>query len=153
MQLDDRLIGVAAIIGGIAVIAGTFGFRQVPGQEFGSAFFPRIVGSALMVTGATLFLFAKGGGTRIALPGGMKGRSAFSGIAVLAAAVFWLLTAPHLGFMATTFLTMAALMLLAGGRLVTSLFISAGMTLLLHLVFGNLLRVPLPYGFLESLLA
>lgn len=153
MQLDDRLIGVLAIIGGIAVIAGTFDFREVPGQQFGSAFFPRIVGAALMFTGVTLFLSAKGDGPWITFPDWMKGRSAFSGIAVLAAGIFWLLAAPHLGFMGTTFLTMAALMLVAGGRLLTSLLISAGMTGLLHLVFGVLLRVPLPYGFLEKLLA
>ncbi|MGI9420059.1 MAG: tripartite tricarboxylate transporter TctB family protein [Geminicoccaceae bacterium] len=153
MQLDDRLIGILAVIGGIAVIAGTFGFREVPGQQFGSAFFPRIVGSALMITGAVIFLSAKGGGPWIALPDWMRGRSAFSGIAVLAAGIFWLLTAPLLGFMATTFLTMAALMFLAGGRPLTSLLISAGMTALLHLIFAVLLRVPLPYGLLEKLLA
>jgi len=153
MQLDDRLIGVLAVIGGIAVITGTFDLRDVPGQQFGSAFFPRIVGSALMITGAVLFWSAKGGGPWIALPDGMRGRSAYSGIAVLSAGVFWLLAAPHLGFMVTTFWTMAALMLLAGGRLLTSLVISAGMTILLHLIFATLLRVPLPFGFLERLLA
>lgn len=153
MQLDDRVIGVAAVIGGIAVIAGTFGFREVPGQQFGSAFFPRIVGSALMVVGAVLCLSAKGHGPWVAIPGWWKERSAFSSIAVLAAGIFWLLAVQHLGFLATTFVTMTILMVSAGGRLLISLLISAGMTLLLHLVFAILLRVPLPFGFLEKLLA
>lgn len=153
MQLDDRLIGMVAIIGGVAIIAGTFGFREIPGQQFGSALFPRIVGAALMFTGVVLFLTAKNSGSWISFPAWMRGKLALSSIAVLAAGIFWLLAAPHLGFMATTFVTMAALMVLAGGRLWASFLISAGMTVLLHLIFGILLRVPLPFGFLERLLA
>ena len=51
MQINDRIIGLLAILGGIAVIIGTLGFREIPGQQFGSAFFPRLLGGALILCG------------------------------------------------------------------------------------------------------
>ena len=54
MQLNDRLIGAVAICGGIAVISGTLGFRELLGQQFDSAFFPRIIGCALILTGLAM---------------------------------------------------------------------------------------------------
>lgn len=46
MKLSDQVIGLLTILAGKAIIAGTFGFREVPGQQFGSAFFLRNIAAA-----------------------------------------------------------------------------------------------------------
>jgi putative tricarboxylic transport membrane protein len=151
MQLNDRLIGALAICGGLAVIAGTFGFRELPGQQFGSAFFPRIVGAALIMTGLVMVL------TRtqqpwIRLPDLLRGRAKWQVAAALLAVIIWAVVSPRLGFIAATALMIWVLILVSGGRFIPAALTALVMAGLLYLVFGVLLRVPLPFGAIERLL-
>lgn len=151
MQLNDRLIGLLTIIGGIAVIAGTLGFRELPGQQFGSAFFPRIIGGALILTGLAL-LFRTCPAPWLKLPQLLTGRGKWTVPAALLAVVAWVVVVPALGFIATTAVMIALLILVAGGRLLPAAATGAGVAFLLHGIFGLLLRVPLPPGLIERLL-
>lgn len=149
--IHDRIIGVLAILGGIAVILGTLSFREIPDQPLGSAFFPRILGTALIFCGTALLVVAKQG--RLIHIGDMlRGRSCFQVLAVLCSVILWVYLSPVLGFVATTAILIASLALVAGGRLIPSITIGSGMAIILFFVFSQLLRVPLPSGFIEAIL-
>ena len=151
IQFNDRLIGALAVAGGAAVIAGTLGFRELPGQQFGSAFFPRIVGSALILTGFALIISA----ARVPwllVSDLLRGRAALQVACTLVAVIGWVLVSPVLGFIPATALIVFGLILVAGGRLLPAACTAVGTALLLYAVFGLLLRVPLPYGVIERLL-
>lgn len=152
MQFNDRLIGLFSILGGVAVILGTLAFRAIPGQEYGSAFFPRIVGGALILTGLALAI--KGGGVRFARLSDMaRGLSGLRVAAVLGAVILWVYLAPVLGFIPATTLLICGLALIAGGRILPAAITAAVMAVVLFVVFSVLLRVPLPLGPLEVLLS
>jgi len=150
MQLNDRIIGVLTVVGGVAVIWGTLGFREIPGQQFGSAFFPRILGVALILTGVALIL-TSARGALVSLSEMLRGRAAWQVLAVFVAVVGWIFLSPLLGFIATTTLLITLLVLLAGGRLIPAALTAVAMAVLLYIVFGILLRVPLPFGIIEIL--
>lgn len=149
MKLNDRLIGALTIVAGIAVISGTFGFRDIPGQQFGSAFFPRIIGVALICTGFVQALNAAAG-PAFTRPAWVKGQAVARIIAVLTASLVWLVLVNTLGFLLTTGLLVTTVSVIAGGRLPVSLGVGIVATGVLYTVFALLLRVPLPRGLLES---
>lgn len=151
MQLNDRLIGALTVCGGVAVIAGTFGFRELPGQQFGSSFFPRIVGAALILTGLVMAVL-RDEGPWVRLPDLLRGWAKWQVAAALLAVIIWVLVSPHLGFIAATALMIWVLILISGGRFVPAALTALVMAGLLYLVFGVLLRVPLPFGAIERLL-
>ena len=150
MKFNDRVIGILAILGGIAIISGTFGFREAPGQQFGSGFFPRIVGAAAMLAGLVQVLAARDRGPWIRIAPELRSRDAFLKLGVLAAVVFWLLTVQMLGFLLTTTLVLSVAM---GARPLPATGVAAGLAALLWLVFGMVLRVPLPRGLIEGLMS
>lgn len=152
MKLNDRIIGLIAIIGGIAIISGTFGFRAVPGQQFGSAFFPRIVGAATILAGLAQIAVATPG-PLLAIAPALRGRDALCKLAVVVLVVFWLMSVQSLGFLLCTALVVAALALILGARPLPAAGVALGLPVLLHLIFGTLLRVPLPRGLIEGWLA
>lgn len=151
MQLNDRLIGALPICGGIAVISGTLGFRELPGQQFGSAFFPRIIGTALILTGLAMQPRAPSA-PWLRRPDILRGRAGLQVAAALIAVIAWTFVAPRIGFIPTTALLIWALILIAGGRIFPAAVTALAMALLLYVVFGLLLRVPLPFGPVERLL-
>lgn len=152
MHINDRFIGLLAILGGIAIIAGTLGFRAIPGQQFGSAFFPQLLGGSLILCGVA-FAANGSGGALLRISKILKGRSGLRVAAVLASVIGWVVVSPLLGFIVTTTLLIAALAVLAGGRVVPSAATGLGMAVVLFLIFGQLLRVPLPLSALEAVLS
>ena len=148
MQINDRLIGALAIVGGVAVIAGTIGFRELPGQQFGSAFFPRIVGAAFILTGIAMILTGKSGAW-LQLSDMVRGKAGLQVLSALLAVIAWVIISPHTGFIAATLVLIFVLILIAGGRVLPALATAAFMASLLYLIFGVMLRVPLPLGVIE----
>lgn len=155
MRLNDRLIGVLAILAGLAVMSGTFGFREIPGQQFGSAFFPRILAVAMILAGLAQIwagIQAGGRGAWLALSDVLHGRGAIQSLCVVLAVIGWVVIAPLLGFIATTALMIAALSVVAGARAIRALAVGIAMSCLLFVIFAVVLRVPLPRGPIEGLL-
>ncbi|MEM8569670.1 MAG: tripartite tricarboxylate transporter TctB family protein [Pseudomonadota bacterium] len=148
MGFSNHIIGFAAVLGAAAIVAGTFGFREIPGQQFGSAFFPRITAGALALTGLALIVTSPGG-PHVSLPTWVRTVERLRAAAIPIAGLLWVLAAPMFGFLLTTFVMIFALSMIAGGRLLTSLGVAAGVSAVLHVIFSSVLRIPLPFGVIE----
>lgn len=148
MRLDNRIIGAAATFGGIAIIYGASGFRSVPGQQFGSAFFPTILGGALIATGALIAMSASQivDAALAPLPDQRPSRA----LAVIAATLLWIICVESLGFILTTGAIIGGLAMALGARWISAGIATLLAPLLMHLIFGVLLRVPLPRGIVEA---
>jgi len=156
MHLSDRVTGTILIVLGALAFWGGSLLPAVPGQNVGPAAFPMVIGGGLMICGALIAIgigrsFEAPGPERSEAPPGLASR-----IGGLAAAlpplllIFYVLVAERLGFLPTAaiILLVTALALGAGWRL------AVGVALIgppaVHVVFHNLLRVPLPAGILPA---
>ncbi len=155
MRFSDAATGAVLIGVALAVVLATLSFPEMPGQNYGPAFFPRILGAGLAGCGLLLV----GGGIRegtarpvIALDAWARSARGLGTLALtIGAIVFYILASEPLGFIPTAFAAVAALMIRLRGRWASSLVIAAVTTLVLHRFFYGLLLVPLPWGVLEPL--
>ncbi|MFN0183226.1 MAG: tripartite tricarboxylate transporter TctB family protein [Aquabacterium sp.] len=147
MQRIDRIVGSTLAVLALAVLWTAQGFPKVPGQKVGAGFLPMIVGIGLLVCALLLvrrsFDAARYGAAATVAAAPENWRLA---LAVVGAVLLYILLADKLGF-----LLVAPLMLLAVLRAFAqgwrpSLAWAIGGTLLVHLAFYKLLRVPLPWG-------
>lgn len=151
-QRIDRAAGVALAALGALVVWTARGFPAVPGQKVGAGFLPMLIGVGLALCGLLLALRR----ARAAASGDPPGEAAppvryGAALVVLASLVGYVLLAERLGF-----LVVAPLMVLAGCRAFgtrwrAALLWSVGGSLVVHLAFYKLLRVPLPWGVLRPL--
>jgi putative tricarboxylic transport membrane protein len=127
------------------------GFPEMPGQKFGPAWFPGLVAGGLGLCGVGLI----GGGLRrrgpwLALPDWMRrARPRLAVAAVLGGLLFYVLAAQALGFYLTALLIVVIWMRVLGAAWRVALPVAALATLVIHLSFYKLLRIPLPWGVLE----
>ena len=149
MQRTDRWAGLALALLGIAVMASARAFPNVPGQKLGAGFLPMLVGAGLLVCGLLLVLRSFKP-ARYALAEPLRAAEHFgSSLVVIAAVAAYILLAERLGF-----LVLAPLCLLAVFRALRvgwrqALLWSLVGTLVVHVAFYKLLRVPLPWGLLR----
>jgi putative tricarboxylic transport membrane protein len=157
VRLNDAVIGAALALFALAMIWYTRTFPEMPGQHYGPALFPVLIGIGLLLTGAILIvsglarlptepLFS--GGEWLRSP-----RHVINFAAVVGGLVLYILVSDRLGFIPTALLLLFGwLMLFRGGRPVSSLLIALVVTLVVDYVFSQLLLVPLPLGVLQPLL-
>jgi putative tricarboxylic transport membrane protein len=74
--------------------------------------------------------------------------------AVVGSMVFYIFASGRLGFLLSCFLMLAGLLLVTRGtsRAVSIVITSAVVSVAIYLIFVRMLRVPLPFGIVESLL-
>jgi putative tricarboxylic transport membrane protein len=146
VQRSDRWVGLALAVLALAVLWTAREFPQVPGQKLGAAFLPMIVGAGLLLCALALIARsfragAQRGAVRSTVP------EHFGSAAVVIGSVLaYIFLAERIGF-----LLIAPLCLLAVFRALqvswrASLWWAIGGTLVVHLTFYKLLRVPLPWG-------
>ncbi|PTM41053.1 tripartite tricarboxylate transporter TctB family protein [Bosea sp. 124] len=155
MRFNDAVVGVAFLLLAGAMIAMTFTFPPFPGQKYGPSLFPRILGAGIILCSLLLILRERRGERRPWLvlddwTGQPRRLASFA--LMLAAMVFYLLASEPLGFIPTAFLIQLGLFLWFGVRPVTALIVAICMTIAVQYFFGNLMRVPLPRGILDSVL-
>lgn len=156
MRLNDAVIGVALILFALAMIAYTRTFPAMPGQDYGPALFPTVIGVGFIITG--LILTASGLRRRRQEPlvgGGewlRSGPHLANFLAVVGGLLIYILISDWLGFILTALLLLFGwLVLFRGGKPVSSLAIALAVTLAANYTFGHLLLVPLPLGLLQPL--
>ncbi len=150
MQRVDRWLGVALAVLAAAVLWSARAFPDVPGQKVGAGFLPMIVGAGLLVCGVVLVLRS----WRAAYTDGDAVREAEhfgAPMVVVAAVAAYILLADRLGFLIVAPLCLVAVFraMRVGWR--PSVLWAIGGTLVVHLAFYKLLRVPLPWGVIRPL--
>jgi putative tricarboxylic transport membrane protein len=148
MQRSDRWVGLALAVLALAVLWTAREFPQVPGQKLGSAFLPMIVGAGLLLCGLALVARSfRRSAYRDEQRPAVEAEEHFGSAAVIVGVVLaYIFLAERVGF-----LFFAPLALLAVFRALrvpwrTAALWAIGGTLVVHLTFYKLLRVPLPWG-------
>ena len=155
-RIVDQRVGVALALLALAVLWSAQAFPAVPGQKLGAGFLPMLVGAGLLACGLGLVWRGwrgPGRGTAPAPPAqpASSRRDLFSAVTLVAAVLAYIVGADRLGF-----LLIAPLCLLAVFRALQvgwgpALGWAVAGTLLVHVAFYKLLRVPLPWGLLRPL--
>jgi putative tricarboxylic transport membrane protein len=157
VRVNDAVIGVALVLFAAAMIWYTRTFPEMPGQHYGPALFPGLIGIGFLLTG--VILIARGVArlrTEPLFSGGAwlrSGPHVINFVAIVGGLLLYILVSDRLGFILTSLLLLVGwLLLFRGGRPISSLAIALGVTLAVDYLFSKLLLVPLPAGVLQPLL-
>lgn len=157
MRVNDAVIGAALVLFALAMILYTRTFPSMPGQDYGPALFPVLIGVGFLICGAILIV---GGISRLRTEPLFAGAAWLRSpphlidfFAVTGGLLVYILISDWLGFIPTAFLLMSGwLMLFRGGKPVSSAVIALLSTLVVNYAFTQLLLVPLPLGLLRYVL-
>jgi putative tricarboxylic transport membrane protein len=157
VRVNDAVSGAALVLFALAMIWYTRTFPEMPGQHYGPALFPVLIGIGLLLTGAILIasgvarlrtepLFSGGAWLR-------SGPHLINFAAVIGGLLLYILISDRLGFIPTALLLLFGwLLLFRRGKPISSLVIALAVTLAVDYLFSELLLVPLPLGVLQPLL-
>jgi putative tricarboxylic transport membrane protein len=155
MRVSDVITGLILIIAGITIFLEAQSFPPVPGQRYGSDFFPSLVGVLMSISGLALALttaLKKQHKPWAKLPEWANTKHGLvSFILILASLVLYMLAAEWLGFWLTAFAVIFGLQLWMRARVITAFAVAVGASTVFYLVFAVLLRVPLQQGLIEQL--
>jgi putative tricarboxylic transport membrane protein len=157
VRLNDAVIGVVLVLFALAVIGYARTFPAMPGQNYGPALFPTLIGIGLALAGAILIVGGVARRKTDPLVGGgewlRSGPHLMSFLAVIGGLLLYILISDWLGFILTALpLLFGWLLLFRGGKPASSLAIALGVTLVVDYAFSKLLLVPLPLGLLQPLI-
>jgi putative tricarboxylic transport membrane protein len=157
VRLNDAVIGLGLILFALAMMAYTRTFPAMPGQDYGPALFPVLIGIGFLVTGAILVASGLSRLRTEPLLSGVawmrKPHRVLSFLAVVLGLLFYIVAADWLGFIPTAALLLFVLLaVLRQGRPLSSLVIALIATLAVNYVFTKFLLVPLPLGLLQQVI-
>jgi len=123
----------------------------MPGQKFGPAWFPGLIAVGLILCGALLAVQGvRNGAAVVVLPTWLRSARATLGVAsVVAGLLFYVVAADKLGFYLTALLIQLVWMRTFGASWRLTIPVAVVATVVIHLSFYKLLRIPLPRGILE----
>lgn len=149
---SDRNVGAGIAVLALAVLWSARAFPNVPGQKLGAAFLPMLIGAGLLLCGLALMLRkprpARDDSGALAQAPEAGSEHFGSSALTIAAVVAYILASDTVGFLLLAPLCLLATFLAQRVRLGTAILWSLGGTLLVHITFYKLLRVPLPWGVL-----
>jgi putative tricarboxylic transport membrane protein len=157
MRANDAISGLVLIVLSGAMIALTASFPDFPGQKYGPALFPRILGAGLIICGAILIwhgIVARRAGApwgEIA-PWMREPRRLGSFLLTLGMLVLYILASETVGFIPIALVFLGSLFLWLGVRPLTAVITAVLATAAIQYFFASLLRVPLPRGWLTNIL-
>ena len=147
MQRSDRWVGIALAVLGLAVLWSARSFPNVPGQKLGAAFLPMLIGVGLVLCALGLIVRSWRGRAYADHTATAAGTEHFgSSLVIIGAVLAYIFLSERVGF-----LIIAPLCLMAGFLAFRigwqrALLWAVGGTVLVHVSFYKLLRVPLPWG-------
>jgi putative tricarboxylic transport membrane protein len=143
----DRWVGAGLAALALAVLWSARAFPDVPGQKLGAAFLPMIVGVGLLLCGIALVLRSlrrSAYAEADAAPGVEEHFG--SAVVIVGAVLAYIGLSERIGFLLIAPLCLLAVFLALRVAWRRALLWAVGGTLLVHLAFYKLLRVPLPWG-------
>ena len=152
MQRSDRWVGVGLAGLGLAVLWTAREFPQVPGQKLGAAFLPMLIGAGLLLCALALVArsFRAGAYPDSARPAAVREHFGSSAV-IIGAVLAYILFAERIGFLILAPLCIVPVFRALGVRWLPALLWALGGTVVVHLAFYKLLRVPLPWGWIPPL--
>jgi putative tricarboxylic transport membrane protein len=157
VRINDAVIGAVLVLFALAMMWHTRTFPAMPGQDYGPAVFPVLIGIGFLITGLILVVSGlRRQKTEGWFTGGewLRSRTHVARfVAVLGGLIVYILVSGWLGFIPTALLLLFGwLVLFRDGKPVSSLVIALAVTLVVHYAFSQLLLVPLPLGILQPLI-
>lgn len=157
MRANDAVCGFVLILLAAVMITLAASLPEFPGQKYGPALFPRILGTGLIVCGALLVwrgLATRSPGARWVewAPWTRDRWRVGSFMLMLALLLLYILVSETVGFIPLAIVFLGALFLWFGVRPLTAAIIAVVATIAIHWFFATLLRVPLPRGWLNTIL-
>ena len=149
MRRTDRWAGLALALLGIAVMWSARSFPNVPGQKLGAGFLPMLVGAGLLLCALALIVRSLRGAAYATQGRGdqEERREHFgSSLVIIGAVVGYIVLADRLGFLIVAPLCLIATFLALRVKLSHALLWALAGTIVVHVAFYKLLRVPLPWG-------
>ncbi len=154
MRLNDTFTGALLLLLGLAIVAFAQSFPLSPGQSFGPGLFPSLAGGGLAVCGLRLLWVGvrqRGTAAMEWDDWARRPRMVFNCALVIGDLIFYALVVDRVGFFITAFVFVAVLFLAFGVPRRWIPLLAATVTVGLHFAFYTLLRVPLPWGWLEAI--
>lgn len=156
MKLNDAVSGLLLLVLGLAVLVIVAGYPKIPGQNIGPSAFPALVGGLLVICSLLLIWRgwqARGAEPWIAFGEWVRSPSHVANFLLLAGSMlFYILLVDKLGFVLCGFIILVALFVKLGVALRIALPVALAVTLFIHTAFYKLLRVPLPWGWLQGVM-
>ncbi len=155
MRINDSFFGVLLLLAAVALVMEASTFPGLPGQNYGPAFFPVIIG--LVLGGCGLVLLVQGlpalrRGERIALgPWVRSPLHWFRLVLALGSILAFVLGLELIGFIPLAFTCLLVLQVVFGQPRWRSVLVAALATLGTHTAFYKVLLVPLPWGLLDPI--
>ncbi len=156
MKISDAIAGALFLAFGVAVMAIAMQLPAMPGQPYGAATFPLLIGAGFVLV--SLALIVRGVTDWHSLPGvllsdwGRSPRTWLRMALTVLLVILYIAFSDWLGFTLSSFLVLLTLFLAMQVRPVTAVVVAVIATLVTQQAFGVLLRVPLPrsdyFGFL-----
>jgi putative tricarboxylic transport membrane protein len=151
VQQVDRWVGAMLALLGTAVLWSSRAFPAVPGQKVGAGFLPGIVGAGILLCALLLVWRSTRAAVYANAEQSPQNERYAPAAVVVAACLGYILLAERLGFLIVAPLCLIAVFLVFRARLGPSLLWAVAGTLVVHVAFYKLLRVPLPWGVLRPL--
>jgi putative tricarboxylic transport membrane protein len=153
VQRIDRWLGLALALLGMAVFWSSRDFPAVPGQKVGAGFLPGLVGIGLLLCAVGLLLRSRRAPATApeVQEAEQEGERYGAAAVIVAVALAYIFLADWLGFLILAPVGLLAVFLALGVRLQPALLWALGGTVVVHVGFYKLLRVPLPWGLLPPL--
>lgn len=150
MQRTDRWAGLALAGLGLAVMWTARAFPNVPGQKLGAGFLPMLVGAGLLLCAVALVIRSLRAAAYAGLGAEEQRREHFgSSLVIIGAVVGYIVLADRVGFLIVAPLCLIAGFLALRVKLSHALLWALAGTIVVHVAFYKLLRVPLPWGVLR----
>ncbi|WP_165354824.1 tripartite tricarboxylate transporter TctB family protein [Tropicimonas sp. IMCC6043] len=156
MKFNDAVSGVFFILFALLLFYLTSDYPGLYGQAYGPDLFPRLIAALMGLSGVVLVF--KGAREWSVIPGVTMAdwmrspRHVGNFFAVLLALVLYILLSDWLGFIITGSAVLFGLMIRLRGPAYwkSSILIALLTVVVIQFFFGQMLRVPLPWGLLEN---
>jgi putative tricarboxylic transport membrane protein len=148
MRFSDSAIGTFLILFGGAVLLYTRKFPSMEGGQPGPASYPNLLAALIVLVGLGLAVQGTRRGERFFRldTSQLSGSGILTIFLVLAAIVLYIFVSDALGFLITSFALLVFLMRWLRVSFLWTILMAAATTLAIFLLFGKILRVPLPWG-------
>lgn len=148
MRVNDALIGGLLLLFAVALALYSRTFPTIPGQEYGAAVFPTAI--AVLIGAISLVLIIQGLRSwqgPVAWSDWARSHHGPLNLALaLGGVLIYIFVADALGFIPTTAAILVVLFIVLEVRWWLALLVAVAVTLGIHIMFVDFLKVPLPWG-------